>query len=88
MGADWWCDMTIEQRLAALESQMSTLAVNTLAESDPSGYYTSVYTGEQIDQAVGSVLDGTYIIQSSTPGSVKKFRVSVDDAGTLTAVEV
>ena len=80
--------MTIEQRLEALESQVAALGVNALAEGDPSGYYTSIYNGEQIDQAVGSVLDGTYIIPSSTLGSVKKFRVSVDDAGTLTAVEV
>lgn len=75
--------MTLEERVAALEAQMTAAT-----QADPTEYYTSVYSGEQIDQAVGDVLNGTFIIPSSTPGSEKKFRVSVDDSGTVTATEV
>lgn len=52
------------------------------------GYYTSQYSNEQMDQAVGDVLNGEFIIPSSTPDSTKKFRISVDDSGTVTAMEV
>lgn len=75
--------MTLEERVAALEAQMTATT-----QADPTEYYTSVYSGEQIDQAVGDVLDGTFIIPSSTAGSQKKFKVTVDDAGTITATEV
>lgn len=54
----------------------------------PTEYYTSIYSGEQIDQAVGYVLNGDFIIPSSTSGSQKKFKITVDDAGTITATEV
>jgi hypothetical protein len=80
--------MTVEQRLAILENQIAAMGVNTLAEGDPSGYYTSIYSGEQIDSAVGNVLNGTVIIPSSTSGSSKKFQIKVDDSGTITATEV
>lgn len=75
--------MTLEERVATLEAQMTATT-----QSDPTEYYTSVYSGEQIDQAVGYVLDGTFIIPSSTSGSQKKFKITVDDAGTITATEV
>lgn len=52
------------------------------------GYYTSAYSNEQMDEAVGDVLKGEFIIPSSTPDSTKKFRISVDDSGTVTAMEV
>lgn len=52
------------------------------------GYYTSQYSNEQMDQAVGDVLTGVFIIPSSTSGSSKRFRISVDDSGTVTAMEV
>ena len=80
--------MTVEQRLAILENQIAAMSVNTLAEGDPVGYYTSIYSGEQIDSAVGNVLNGTVIIPSSTSGSSKKFQIKVDDSGTITATEV
>lgn len=80
--------MTIEQRLAALENQVASMGVSTLADSDPSGYYTSVYSGEQIDSAVGDVLDGVFVIPSSTASSSKKFQLKVDDSGAITAEEV
>lgn len=75
--------MTLEERVTALETQMTAAT-----QADPTEYYTSVYSGEQIDQAVGDVLDGTFIIPSSTSGSTKKFQISVDDSGAVTATEV
>ena len=75
--------MTLEERVAALEAQMTADT-----QADPTEYYTSVYSGEQIDQAVGDVLNGDFIVPSSTSGSQKKFKITVDDAGTITATEV
>lgn len=54
----------------------------------PTEYYTSIYSGEEIDNAVGNVLNGNIVIPSSTSGSTKKFKITVDDAGTITATEV
>lgn len=54
----------------------------------PNEYYTSIYSGEQIDTAVGDVLNGNIVIPSSTTGSTKKYKITVDDSGTLTATEV
>ena len=45
-------------------------------------------SGEQIDSAVGDVLDGVFVIPSSTASSSKKFQLKVDDSGTITAEEV
>ena len=42
-------------------------------------------TEEYVDNAVANK---EFILSSSTEGSTKKFRVTVDDSGTLTAVEV
>ena len=75
--------MTLEERVAALEAQMTSAT-----QGEPTEYYTSVYSGEQIDTAVGNVLNGTFIIPSSTYRSQKKFKITVDDAGTITATEV
>lgn len=55
---------------------------------EQTGYYQSIYSGEQIDTAVGDVLNGNFVIPSSTSGSSKKFRITVDDSGVLTATEV
>lgn len=55
---------------------------------EQNGYYMSVYSGEQIDEAVRNVLDGIFIIPSSTAGSEKRFRITVDDSGTISATEV
>lgn len=75
--------MTLEERVTALEAQMTAAT-----QADPTEYYTSVYSGEQIDTAVGNVLNGTFIIPSSTSRSQKKFQIKVDDSGAITAVEV
>ena len=52
------------------------------------GYYTGQYSNEQMDEAVGNVLTGVFIIPSSTSGSSKRFRISVNDSGTVSATEV
>lgn len=75
--------MTLEERVTALEAQMTAAT-----QADPTEYYTSVYSGEQIDQAVADVLNGDFIVPSSTSGSQKKFQIKVDDSGAITAVEV
>ena len=47
------------------------------------------YVGSMIDAAIGEYADtAEYIIPSSTAGSTKKFKITVDDSGTLTATEV
>lgn len=47
------------------------------------------YVGSMIDVAIGEYADtAEYIIPSSTQGSTKKFKITVDDSGTLTATEV
>ena len=81
--------MTLEQRIEELELKMSALGVSTLADTDPpSGYYTSIFSGEQIDTAVGNVLDGNITIPSSTAGSSKRFKLNVNDSGVISATEV
>lgn len=49
--------MTIEERLAELENKFAAMSVAQQAAGDPSGYYTSIYSGEQIDAAIGNVLN-------------------------------
>ena len=47
------------------------------------------YVGSMIDFAIEEYADtAEYIIHSSTEGSTKKFKITVDDSGTLTATEV
>ena len=47
------------------------------------------YVGSMIDVAIGEYADtAEYIVPSSTQGSTKKFKITVDDNGTLTATEV
>ena len=47
------------------------------------------YVGSMIDVAIGEYADtAEYIIPSSTEGSTKKFKITVDDSGALTAIEV
>ena len=40
------------------------------------------------DEHINELIDAKLIISSSTAGSTKKFKITVDDAGTLTAIEV
>ena len=47
------------------------------------------YVSSMIDVAIDKYADtAEYIIPSSTAGSTKKFKITVDDSGTLTATEV
>ena len=47
------------------------------------------YVDSMIDAAIDKYADtAEYIIPSSTQGSTKKFKITVDDSGTLTATEV
>lgn len=51
------------------------------------GYFTSQYSNEEMEQAVGDVLSGNITLPSSTPDSKKKFKLKVDDAGIISAEE-
>ena len=47
------------------------------------------YVGSMIDAAIDEYADAAeYIIPSSTTGSTKKFKITVDDSGALTATEI
>lgn len=72
----------LQQQIDALIQRVNAIT------APPTDYYVHQYSGEQIDQAVGDILNGEFIIPSSTSGSQKKFKISVDDAGTITATEV
>lgn len=54
----------------------------------PNDYYTMIFTGEKTDELLKRVDDGEIIIPSSTAGSTKKFKLTVDDIGTVSATEV
>lgn len=54
----------------------------------PNDYYTMIFTGEKVDELLKCVDDGEIIIPSSTAGSTKKFKLTVDDTGTVSATEV
>ena len=54
----------------------------------PNDYYTIIFTGEKTDELLKRVDDGEIIIPSSTAGSTKKFKLTVDDTGTVRATEV
>ena len=48
-----------------------------------------IATKKYVDDAIGKYADtAEYIIPSSTQGSTKKFKITVDDSGALTATEV
>lgn len=54
----------------------------------PNDYYTMLYTGEKTDELLQRVEEGEIIIPSSTVGSTKKFKLTVDDTGAVSATEV
>lgn len=54
----------------------------------PNDYYTMIFTGEKMDELLKRVDDGEIIIPCSTAGSTKKFKLTVDDTGTVSATEV
>lgn len=73
---------TLEERIAVLETKLAALTV------PPTDYYTMAETGEAVDAAVQAVKNGTFVVPSSTAGSVKKFKLTVNDSGTVGASEV
>ncbi len=73
---------TLEERVVALETQLAALT------TPPTDYYTLAETGETVDAAVQAVKNGNFVISSSTAGSTKKFKLTVDDTGTVRATEV
>lgn len=73
---------TIEERITALETRLAALT------APPTDYYTMAETGETVDAAVQAVKSGNFVIPSSTAGSTKKFKLTVDDTGTVSATEV
>lgn len=54
----------------------------------PNDYYTMLYTGEKTDELLQRVDEGEIIIPSSMAGSTKKFKLTVDDTGAVSATEV
>lgn len=54
----------------------------------PNDYYTMIFTGEKTDELLKRMDDGEVIIPSSTAGSKKKFKLMVDDTGTVRDTEV
>lgn len=54
----------------------------------PNDYYTMLYTGEKTDELLQRVDEGEIIIPSSTAASTKKFKLTVDDTGAVSATEV
>lgn len=73
---------TLEERVVALETQLAALT------APPTDYYTMAETGETVDAAVQAVKNGNFVIPSSTSGSAKKFKLTVDDSGAVSATEV
>lgn len=54
----------------------------------PDDYYVSQYSGEEIDARLQRIVDDGIIFPSSTTGSTKKFKLTVDDTGAVSATEV
>lgn len=73
---------TLEERVAALEAQLAALTI------PPTEYYMMAETGETVDAAVRAVKNGVFVVSSSTVSSTKKFKLTVDDTGTVSATEV
>lgn len=64
--------MTMEERVAWLEAQVAALSVQTLASTAaPQGYYTSRYSGEEIDDILDKVSSSTVNVTIPATGWVK-----------------
>ena len=74
---------TTDERLEKLESKNKLLREQVGAQADQAEFY-----GEKTDELLKRVDDGEIIIPSSTAGSTKKFKLTVDDTGTVSATEV
>lgn len=66
--------MAIEERVAQLESQMDQVSVQTLSTDTPSGYYTSRYSGEQIDNLLSGQSAYQYAVAGGYTGTEEEFQ--------------
>ena len=57
---------TLEERVAALETQLAALT------APPTDYYTMAETGETVDAAVQAVKNGNFVVPSSTATAVNE----------------
>ena len=89
--------MVVGEQAAATVGHTPGTYVVHMVEGSTTAYVSSIYkqdeTGivpipaEYIDDAIQRV-GADVIIPSSTPGSTKKFKITVDDSGNLTATEI
>ena len=89
--------MVVGEQAAATSGHSAGTYILHMVEGGATAYVSSIYkqdeTGilpipeEYIDDAIQRV-GAEVIIPSSTPGSIKKFKITVDDSGTISATEV
>ena len=89
--------VVVGEQAAATSGYSAGTYVMHMVDGGATAYVSSIYkqdeTGivpipaEYIDDAIQRV-GANVIIHSSTPGSTKKFKITVDDSGNLTATEV
>lgn len=89
--------MVVGEQAAATSGHSAGTYVMHMVEGGATAYVSSIYkqdeTGivpipaEYIDSAIQRV-GADVIISSSTPGSTKKFKITVDDSGTIKATEI
>ena len=89
--------VVVGEQDAATSGHSAGTYILHMVESSETAYVSSIYkqdeTGivpipaEYIDDAIQRVC-ADVIIQSSTPDSTKKFKITVDDSGTISATEV
>lgn len=56
--------------------------------SDPNNYFSTKTVEGALDQIGGQLSSKELILDSSTADSTKKFKLTVDDTGTVTATEI
>lgn len=76
---------TVNNKALSGNITLSATDVGALPNTTPIPSIEGLATEKYVDDAVANK---EFILNSTTEGSTKKFRVTVDDSGTLTAVEV
>ena len=84
------CAITFE---LIVKSDIATYSISYLPAADTYGFMPQVsmlsLPTEDTEIATKKYVDDKeFILQSTTPGSSKKFKITVDDSGALSAVEV
>lgn len=72
----------LQQQIDALTQRVNAIT------APPTDYYVHQYSGEQIDQAVGNVLNGRITIQTSAKSKGTTYKIGVNESGLVTATEV